>query len=276
MTDTLGQGWFTDVRKIFLTQALTVILTPTCVALTLYMIERSKAPKPDLQYVSATPEYFVIEPSASLVASINNDPGLSSELRSELLQANPTKDSSSSCSSWLDGGSWDANCLGVYKSVSNQIRGNLLGIVSQGHGSIQEARAKSSLVIIEGLRKELTRVENANQPRAGNVSMTVGVLNVGDADGTIFSTASLTFNGKTMDVSAERYTPISAHGFSEIEFTTPREDAGTFFGTFTDGQQPVIKAWSDLVKSGAEIPFQLTLTLSEKKAEIKGTVPKQE
>ena len=274
MTDNADKSWFTNIRTVLLTQALTVILTPACIAVTLYLIDSGKAPKPDIRYVNAYPQYIQSEPSFSLVAKINDNPGLASDFRSIVRQASISKDDGETCAAWLDGGSWDSDCLAVYESVTNQMRGVLREAMAQGHGSIQESRARDSLKILEELKKELTSVEATKQPRAGNVALTVGVLNTGGSDGTVFADALLKFNNKLMHVSAGGYTAVGAHGFSEIVFATAREDGGKFLGSFTEGEEPAIKAWSDLVKGGHEIPFELTITLSGKSDVIKGTVPK--
>jgi hypothetical protein len=152
----------------------------------------------------------------------------------------------------------------------------LQGVIAQGHGSAQESRARNSLRTIEELKKELTKVENTAQPRAGGVAISVGVLNVGNADGTVFDEALIKFGDKVMHVDADRYTPVTAHGFTEVVFTTAREDSGQVVGTFTQGEESTIKAWSDLVKKGNEFPFEIIVTLSDKSGTIKGTVPKEQ
>lgn len=266
----------TDTGKFLVIQVLAVLLTPASIALTLFLIERDKAPRPDIQYVSALPLYTVIEPSSGFVTKINDDPGLSSDFRNEIRQASLSKDNPEMCTSWLDGGSWDNDCLAIYKSVINQMDGMLKGIVVQGHGSVQEARARNSVRNLQEFKRELTKVENTALPRAGGVTLNVGVLNAGDSAGTIFAEGLLKFNNQVMHVSTENYTAIGAHGFSEVPFTTAREDGGKLLGTYKNGEEPIVKAWSDLVKSGNEIPFELTITLSGKKEAIKGSVPKEE
>jgi hypothetical protein len=269
------ERWLTDTRKILLIQLLTVVLTPISVALTFYLVQHSKAPKPKIQYVTASPGYFVAEPSSSLLNRINDEPGLASDFRKDVREASSTADNSQSCTAWLDGGPWDSDCLAAYKSASNGMRGLLRAVIAEGHGSVQESRAKSGLRIVEDLRKELIAVENAKQSRAGNVTLTVGVLNTGDLNGTIFSDSLLKFDNKTMHVSADRYTEVDGHGFSEVVFTTAREEDGKFWGSFRTGEEPTIKTWSDLVKTGKEISFELTIILNDKRDLIKGTVVKE-
>jgi len=276
MAESATERWLTDTRKILLTQLLTVILTPTCVALTFFLLEHSKAPKPDIQYVRASPRYFATEPVSSLVTRINNDPGLASDFRKDIRDAGSSADNTATCTNWLDEGSWDSDCLAVYKSAAGEMRGMLLAVAAQGNGSIQETRAKSSLKIIEDLRKELIAVENAKELRAGNVTLTVGVLNTGDLGGTVFADALLKFDNRAMHVSADQYKEVTGHSFSEVLFNTAREDNGKYWGTFTVGEEPIIKAWSDLVKGGKEIPFELTITLNGRTDTIKGTVSREE
>jgi len=265
----------TDSRNILLTQVLTVILTPACVALTFFLIERSKAPKPDIRYVASSPEYLVAAPSVNFVSKINDNPALAAEFRDALRQATSGTDNAGLCTAWLDGGDWDSSCLPLYKGVIFQVRGMLQGLISQGHGSTQESMAKSSVRILEDFRKELAEVESADQPRSGSVRFTVGVLNTGDSNGTVYSEAVLVFNNKVLHVNADSYTSVNAHGFSEISFRTAGEDAGKYLGTVTSGEEQVVKASSDLVKKGIEIPFELTITMNDKTDSIKGTVPKE-
>ena len=156
----------TDAGKVLLAQVLAVILTPLSIGVTLVMIEHSKAPKPDIQYVSALPLYDVIEPSAGFVARINDDPGLSTDFRNLIRDASLSKDNSETCTTWLDGGSWDYNCSAVYLSAINQVSEMLRGIVAQGHGSVQETRARQSLKTLQEFKKELTKVENTKIGRA--------------------------------------------------------------------------------------------------------------
>ena len=108
------------------------------------------------------------------------------------------------------------------------------------------------------------------------VTLTVGVLNTGDLGGTVFADALLKFDNRAMHVSADQYKEVTGHSFSEVLFNTAREDNGKYWGTFTVGEEPIIKAWSDLVKGGKEIPFELTITLNGRTDTIKGTVSREE
>lgn len=266
----------TDATKILWTQILAVILTPVSVALTLYLVQRSRAPRPDIQYVKALPGYIVIEPLSSFATQIDDDPGLYSAFTNQIGQYRASNDNSPTCIGWLNGDTWDNDCMAVYKGVVNLVTGDVKGVAEQGLGTIQEARAKNSLKILDAFRKELARAANAKQPRAGSVTLNVGVLNAGDSDGTIFQDGLLKFKNLVLHVSADHYTPIGPLGFSEVSFTTAREDSGQFYGDYKKGEESTIKVWSDLVKTGNEIPFELTITLSGKKEAIKSTVPKED
>src|SRR6266849_1139716 len=76
--------WWTDARKMFLGQALTLLLTPASVALTFYLTQHYKAPDPRVEYISATPRVFAYAPPASFAEQIRNESSLAATFR-ELL-----------------------------------------------------------------------------------------------------------------------------------------------------------------------------------------------
>ncbi len=101
-------------------------------------------------------------------------------------------------------------------------------------------------------------------------------MNRGASDGLVFERATVRFNGGEFHAYTEKYVPIGAHSFAEVSFTTAREENGQFYGTVDNGEEPVIKKWSDLIKQGKEVPFELVVTVSDKTVSIKtGAVPEE-
>lgn len=278
------EGWWTDARKTLLTQVLTLLLTPASVAVTLYLTEAYKAPQPHTEYVSATPSYFVAVPSDAVRDQINSEPPLATRLRQEVAQRSPSRN----CAAWLDGDSWESDCQIIYKAVASEAERELLRMIQKLKGGAAAApyspqaliipditEAQRALKAAVDLRQDLVRVAATPQTRAGDAVITVGIMNRGASDGTVFKTARLKFQHGDFDVYADSYTAVKAHAFVEVKFTTPYEKEGQFYGTRTDGQEAVVKAWSDLVRGGREIPFTVIVILSDKKASIRGALPKE-
>jgi len=289
MPDNAKDSWWTDARKILAGQALTLLLTPASVAVTYYLTERYKAPRPDLQYVSADALKVVTEPSPTFRNRINSESHLAWGFRDEVRKASLALQDPQVCVSWLDGGAWDSDCIRLYRSVTNQMigmvrvtidqlrrGGSTQGSISDPLGSRQLGEAERGLRIAEDFARELTRLDSTESSRSGDVRFAVGVLNRGASDGTVFSEASLTFGHETFHVYAQDYVTIQAHSFKEVTFESARADDGHVSGTWARGEEDVITSWSKTVKKGQEIPFTLTITLSNKTASIDGTVAKED
>jgi len=283
------EPWWTDARKVLVTQILTLLLTPASVAVTYYLTEAYKAPRPNIEYVSASPLYFAAIPSRALADRINSEARLAWGFREELRRISALQEGPKGCVAWLDGEDWDSDCANVYKGLLNQMKGMLQTAIDQlkrgqpANLSLplfsetnQLADAERALTIVEDFSKELAELQSKSQSRSGDVKITVGILNRGASDGTILRGASLRFAGQQIKISASDYTAIKAHSFAEVSFTTPREDAGKIYGTWTVGEEAAVKKWSDMVKKGDEVQFELLVSVSDKKASIAGSVPKEE
>jgi hypothetical protein len=282
-------GWWTDATKILTTQFLALILTPASVAITLYLTEHYKAPQPDLQYVGAQPGRLEIEPTAAFVTRINADSHLAWAYREEIRKASLTLQDPQACVAWLDGNSWDSTCVSVYKSVTNEVRGQIQTVVGQAkHGEQSDARianfflanqipdAVRSLKVIDDFANELRLMESKERERSGGVQISVGILNRGASDGTVFRDAILKFQDRSFHVSTEKFVPVSAHSFAEVSFETPDLNAeGALQGTWRVGEEEVIKTWAELVRKGDELPFEITVYMSGTHDSIKGTVDKE-
>src|SRR4051812_44359796 len=99
-----AEGWWTDTKKILITQALTVILTPLTLWVTLHYTEKYKAPEPRIEYTSVVPYSFLESPRKELGDRIRAEPRLVFALRGELRN----QDASPACVSWLDGADWSS------------------------------------------------------------------------------------------------------------------------------------------------------------------------
>jgi len=184
----------------------------------------------------------------------------------------------------LDGGDWDSNCGTIYKSAAIETKGMMKSMLDQIKGrssrNILPAPAKpeqlSSLIrAMDQLLKELAELDSKPRSRSGEVEITVGVMNVGGSDGLIFDRATVRFDGGEFNTYTEKYTPVGAHSFAPVAFTTAYEKDGSIQGSWDTDQKPAIKKWSDLVKTGKEVPFELVVTMSDKTVSIKSSVPQE-
>lgn len=281
-----GEGWWTDARKLLLTQILALLLTPASVVVTLLVTDSYKAPQPSLEYVSAVPYYYNAEPPRSLVDQINRGATLAWQFRQALRGATAASAGPEDCISWLDGGDWDQKCEGIYKSVTSEMKGMASSALEQVKeasslksplpmpGPEQLAETERSINVMDQLAKSLVELDTKDQSRSGEVEISVGVMNRGASDGLVFEGATVKFSGGEFHAYTEKYVPIGAHSFAEVAFNTAREENGKFYGKVDEGEEEVIKVWSDLIKQGKEVPFELVVTVSDKTVSIKtGSVP---
>jgi hypothetical protein len=278
--------WWTDARKVLVTQVVVLILTPVFVAVTVYVTEATKAPKPRIEYVSSSPLYPVVEPDRSFAKRINSNPDLAWRFRQELRNASLGTANPIAAVSWLDGRAWDSDYADTYRHVTNQIIGTIqLAIKHPASEQLAKLLPQpdpkdfpAMLAIMEAFAKELTDldVKSKKAPRSGNVQIRVGILNAGASDGTVFDKALLTFRGQQIHVHMPRYVPVKSHGFEDVVFETPGIEGGKLTGQWTAGEEEAVKSFITLITQGQELPFEITITLSDKTASAKAAVSKEE
>jgi hypothetical protein len=283
------EPWWTDARKTLVGQGLTLLLTPASVAVTYYLTEHYKAPKPSAEYVGATAYYFANVPSPELADKIKGTPSVAQAFRTELRQQPNAK-----CVDWLDEGEFDSECTRLYRNVALQLERAMeewIDRIKQGRPTQNQPRAADPLIalmfpsppetiksiaVVKEVLKGFDDLQKQKSVRSGGVGINVGVLNKGDSDGTVFNAATLRFQGRALTVHSDKYLPVAAHAFAEVLFEPPWEDKGEYFGSRSVGEESIVKAWSDLVKKGNEIEFELKFNLSDKETSIKGSVPREE
>ena len=278
--------WWTDARKVLVTQFVVLILTPVSVAVTVYVTEASKAPKPRIEYVTSSPLYPVVEPDRSFAERINGNPDLSWRFRQELGNATLGTPNPIAAASWLDGRAWDADYADTYRHVTNQIIGTIkLAIKHPASEQLAKLLPQpdptefpAMLAIVEAFAKELADLDlkSKNATRSGSVRIGVGILNAGASDGTVFDEAVLTFRGQKIHVHMPKYVPVKSHGFEEVVFESPSIEGGELTGQWTVGEEEAVKNFITLITQGEELPFEITITLSDKTASFKTTVSKEE
>jgi len=107
---------------------------------------------------------------------------------------------------------------------------------------------------------------------SGGVSIKVGILNVGLSDGAVTDQAELTISGHKIHMYADKYTPIKAHDFSEVEFISPGWDQGAPTGQYDMAEKKEIQAVSLLVEAGKPLDYSVSITLGDEKAAMKGSI----
>lgn len=291
---TEAPSWWTDARKVLVGQILTILLTPASVAATYYLTELYKAPKARLEYVTASPYYLVEAPPPELAKRLSKAWMLATAFRDEFEHGPNPK--GRVCAAWMDGGEWDAECPSLYLSSAQRLQRSLeylVRVVKPGSPSPKQAvstaadrflesmipdhtLATANLQVLQDVITAVDDLSRKKQARSGGVIITVGVLNRGDSDGTVFQNATVHFLNKTLTVSSEDYVSVKAHSFAKVTFEAPSENDGQYFGAWAAGQEPAVKQWSDLAKAGVDVPFELTVSLSDKPASIHGLLPKEE
>jgi len=216
---------------------------------------------------------------------IGDEPRVVAALQMELGKRNapPT------CTAWLDGQRGDPDCEALLKSSATQAEAQLKDMMSKmKRGGPRSPPppgfdlmfpdlidAERALKVVVALREELTRLSSVRAPRSGGAEFVVGIMNTGASDGTVFNRGRLTFHGGEFNVFADGYVAAKAHSFVEVTFRTARETQGETEGSWTTGEEGIVKAWSDLVKKGNEIPFTLVVTMSSKSVSTKGRLYKE-
>ncbi len=282
----LSEPWWTDARKIFVGQILTLMLTPASVAVTFFLTEHYKAPNPKIEYISVGKRVFQYESSGSVAQQIKNEPRLAAAFRELLPRASLSLKDPQMCVAWLDGGDWERDCEDAYRNVTNQLKemaeaaGQQLASGRKTTNTIpflneSLSSAKRAYRILEPFAKELNEQRTVVRPRSGSAELTVGIMNNGASDGTINREAVIRFSGQIVKVYTDHYLPIKAHGFEEVTFVTARENEGKYFGEWDPEQEKAIKIWSDLLKRGEEVSLELTVKVGDKTDSIKSTVPKE-
>lgn len=277
--------WLTEGRKALITQALAVLLTPLTVAVTLYLTEVLKHPTPRLEYVSSQVGYVTAEPPRSIAESIESIPRLSTMYRDELAQLRDSAGNSLiNCSTWLsEDGQWDSDCLDPYIKVTAKLKSMIAALVRdlKSHKPPPPALAalfpnlkdaEIELTALNEITAGFNTVSKSALPRTGNASISVGVLNTGASDGTIFPKAAVTFGDKTVHVYAEKYVAVKAHDFQEIKYITPWFDGKDVREGWQPGDEDAVKALTQEIRDGKKVPFTIEVTLSDRKQSISGTI----
>lgn len=133
--------------------------------------------------------------------------------------------------------------------------------------------ANKVLGILGNFFSQIERVKKAPTIRTGKVDFRVGVLNKGGSDGVIYRDAVLKFEKGEMYVTAQTYTGIGAHSFTEVLFSSGVSFSGGSEATKLVDDTAVKASFAQLVQENKPIPFQLTLTLSDKKSTVSGVIP---
>jgi hypothetical protein len=282
-----------DARKLLIAQVITLLATPLSVAITVYMTDKIKEAKPELEYVGTAEYVFSAKPEPTDRELIVTAKRLSPMFREALQQPPPNIEYPIACTKWLDDDSdWDADCLDILRSTALKLKGNVEGALNN-----MEVAANTNFPLrppaktLENAREDIKRldtivgrlevVKKIPASRSGTVEIEVGVLNSGSSDGTIPSRAEVKFSGGTFHVYATSskenpagYVVVKAHTFIAAKFKTARESDGDISGTYTVGEEAIIKKWSSLIRSGEEVPFGISIALSKRLASITGSVPK--
>jgi hypothetical protein len=275
--------WWSDAKKTLLTQFLALVLTPATVAVTVFITETYKAPSPRIEYMRVIPRPVHSAPSDKIADQIRNNPDLVLQFRRILYALTEGTTIQGSSDAWLDGQEWNPNLAPAYRRAATQVIEQLR--VMKRHPPDKSAERlwahfepkeiDSMLLTLDGLMKELSSLDAKKAERNGGLEITLGVLNSGASDGTIFDEAALTCNGKTVTAFAENYVPVKAHGFEEVIFRTPRADGDDIisaYGRYTIGEEDQIKDITALVKSNKEIKIDVSITVSDKHATHKFTL----
>lgn len=133
--------------------------------------------------------------------------------------------------------------------------------------------ADKVLGILGNFTAEIERVKKAPTIRTGKVDFRVGVLNKGGSDGVIYRDAVLKFEKGEVYVTAQTYTGIGAHSFTEVLFSSGVSFSGGSEATQLVGETAVKASFAKLVQENKPIPFELTLTLCDKKSTVSGVIP---
>jgi len=141
-------------RKLLLAQVLTLLATPLSVAITVYMTDKMKEAKPEIQYVTSSPYYFSPQPSHAERDLIIEDKRLAAPIRDGLMSPPAGQEYPAVCRVWLDDESdWDTGCTSVLRSVAIRHKSMLEGQLEN-----YEAQSTAELKILAPPAKLLTNM----------------------------------------------------------------------------------------------------------------------
>lgn len=277
------EPWWTDARKSALSTLIALLVTPLSVVVTLVVTESYKAARPSIEYVNGSAGFFAPEPSPAVAEQVRKNNFVSTVLRQQVrVAATSSGKDPIECARWLDGGDWDADWLPIYRQVTKESEAQLhvaltMNLKSQklreiGLPVVDKKDQEEALKIIEAFRSELDSFDSRPRPRAGDAEITVGILNKGSEDGTIFRDATIWFEGNRMPVQAPAFKVVKAHSFEEITFRTGFEQDGKVRNKASKAVDSVVKKWSDKVKNGG-VSFRIDVMVSDKTRSKEGSVP---
>src|SRR5882724_5570181 len=267
--------WLTDARKALITQILALLVAPLTVALTLYLTDYYRRAAPRIEYSSVTLGHIDKEPHA-IDELITGQSRLSLMYQDELSKMTDSKGKSFSwCADWLRKKPWDSDCLEPYADATARIQSEVANIIqnaknrgslpSQFEGLLPNAKeAQADLEVVKKVSAGLAEVENTPAERGGSVEITLGVLNAGDSDGTIFKDGTLKFENHVIQISTSDYVVLKAHNFTEVSFDTPWFEGEDIRGTYRVGDEDTIKLLSQEIRTNKAVPFTIEITVSDK------------
>jgi hypothetical protein len=297
-TPSTSNSWFPDARKALIAQILSILVIPITVAVTIYMTDFIKKPKPNIEYYASNFPVEVQNPPDALATKISASPRLTLMYRDELgRMMNQSGTSWLHCAFWIDGGAWDGECLEPFTFTTKAIQRQLQVMadeVARHNGKLSPsqnqdlskvlslmvpdlAEVKAELLNVAEIRTAFEELSKAETPRVGSVTLSVGVLNSGDADGTLDSSARLKLPWGTMHVFIPdgKYVVVKAHSFEEVSYETAAYDGVSWLGTVQQGEEELVKKLSEKIRKGEKIPITIAIELSKQPAKISGKLDPQ-
>jgi hypothetical protein len=240
-------------RKAFITTVIALVISPLSLLLGYWLNHTLQKPRWHVEYTDTS---LFLEPSSldsEVLKKAMANNLLQVWLRQELERI-AAMQQSEPCTDWLDGKPLTSRCIGDIRRAADSVsriadseraaaQENLKRIREKSwkdKGIVQMMSVRPELLAIDpeklspvvtgqlaqledlvsqlGLLRAALQNADASSERTGYVEFLVGVLNTGDSDGVIYRAAKVVWGSKSLPVSADTYTVVKAHSFTEITF----------------------------------------------------------
>lgn len=275
-------NWWTETKKLLLSQLVTILITPASIYLAFYLTEHAKVAKAEIHESSI--EYNgtvdVNRPNDSVLANIRDCRTLYNDLQLSLKNDPEAID-------WLvNNGSWTSNCKTVFKNAASYTITSIEASKTMT-SSFNHLPAENRMEIEKALfaAKEFVKTINTldsidkTMPMqlTGQVTLTFDFINPTSFDGVLDKNVVLKYDKTEVPLKLDKgYLQLKQHSFLKVVINTYQlEDDSNLVQHFDGFQKPYsprnkdekkrLIAFVNRIKNKQEIKGELIFTLDDRK-----------
>jgi hypothetical protein len=285
------KGSIVAARNSLITTLVAICLIPVTAAAGYFMNHVLQAPRLRVEYVNDTYTIANHAINASALSAVVADQSLAANIRGSLMQSKTESDEacvewlddqewSDSCAPRVE--QVAQGLLNAFKAESTALHANIASLESwkppapltllptqlsppqavmiqarqDKRGTIDMLRGPAAqldrqIKLIQDFVTAVKATEGNDTPRTGDLKLTFGVSNSGDADGLVSNRATARFEGREIWLYSDpsTWTAVKAHSFQEI----------TLIAGGDDDNGKSIDAWTTAIKARRKLSVELTL-----------------